>query len=48
MILSKMITMAIATRTFFEFGPRRVSLLGFLGNPGFGSTPAARLRPGKD
>ena len=48
MILSKMITMAMATGTFFEVGPRRVFLLGFLGNPGFGSTPAARLRPGKD
>lgn len=48
MILSKMITMAMATRTFFEVGPRRVFLLGFLGNPGFGSTPSALLRPGKD
>ncbi|MCX5916762.1 MAG: hypothetical protein NTX30_08805, partial [Deltaproteobacteria bacterium] len=48
MILSKMITMAMPTGTFFEVGPRRVFLLGFLGNPGFGSTPAARLRPGKD
>ena len=48
MILSKMITMAIATGTFFEVGPRRIFLLGFLGNPGFGSTPAAMLRPGKD
>jgi hypothetical protein len=48
MILSKMITMAMATGTFFEAGPRRVFLLGFLGNPGFGSTPAARLHPGKD
>jgi len=47
MILSKMITAAMATGTFFEFGPRRVFLLGFLGNPGFGSTPDARLRPGK-
>jgi hypothetical protein len=46
--LSKMITMAMATGTFFEFGPRRVFLLGFLGNPGFGSIPAARLRPGKN
>jgi hypothetical protein len=48
MILSKMITMAMATGTFFEVGPRRVSLLGSLGNPGFGSTPSALLRPGKD
>ena len=48
MILSKMITMVMATGTFFEVGPRRVFLLGFLGNPGFGSTPASRLRPGKD
>jgi len=39
---------AKAAETFFEVGPRRVFLLGFLGNPGFGSTPAARLRPGKD
>jgi hypothetical protein len=48
MILSKMITMAMATGTFFEVGPRRVFLLGFLGNPGFGSTAAAMLHPGKD
>ena len=48
MILSKMITMAMATGTFLEFGPRRVFLLGFLGNPGFGSTAASRLRPGKN
>jgi hypothetical protein len=48
MILSKMITMAMATGTFFEAGPRRVFLLGFLGNPGFGSTPAARLFSGKN
>jgi hypothetical protein len=33
MILSKMITMAMATGTFLEFGPRRVFLLGFLRNP---------------
>jgi hypothetical protein len=33
MILSKMITMAIATGTFFEFGPRRAFLLGFTRNP---------------
>jgi hypothetical protein len=39
MILSKMITIARATGTFFEFGPRSVFLLGFPGNPGFGSTP---------
>jgi hypothetical protein len=48
MILSKMIKMAMATGTFFEVGPRRVFLLGFLGNPGFGSIAAARLRQGKD
>jgi len=48
MILSKMITMAIATRTFFEFGPRRVFFLGSIRNPGFGSIAAARLHPGKD
>ncbi len=48
MILSKMTTMAMATGTFFEVGPRRVFLLGFLRNPGFGSKPAARLFPGKD
>jgi len=28
--------MAMGTGTFFEVGPRRVFLLGFLGNPGFG------------
>jgi hypothetical protein len=33
MILSKMITMAMATGTFLEVGPRMVFLLGFLGNP---------------
>jgi len=33
MILSKMITMAMATGTFFEVGPRRVFLLGFIRNP---------------
>jgi hypothetical protein len=38
----------MATGTFFEVGPRRVFLLGFLGNPGFGSTPSARLLPGKN
>ena len=43
-----MITMAMAAGTFLEVGPRRVFLLGFLGNPGFGSTAAIRLRPGKD
>jgi hypothetical protein len=48
MILNKMITMAMATGAFFEFGPRRVLLLRFLGNPGFGSTPSALLHPGKD
>ena len=48
MILSKMITMAMATGTFFEVGPRRVFLLGFIRNPGFGSTTATRLFPGKD
>ena len=47
MILSKMITLARATGTFFEVGPRRVFLLGFLGNPGSGSAAAARLHPGK-
>ena len=47
-ILSKMITIAMATGTFFKFGPRRVFLLGFLGNQGFGSIAAARLHPGKD
>jgi len=44
MILSKMITKAMATGTFFEFGPRRVILPGFLENPGPGSIAAARLR----
>ena len=48
MILSLMIKMVMVTETFFEVGPRRVFLLGFLGNPGFGSTAAAKLRPGKD
>jgi hypothetical protein len=33
MILSKMITMAIATGTFFEVRPRRIFLLGFIRNP---------------
>jgi len=33
MILSKMITIRMATGTFFEFGPRRVFLLGFFRNP---------------
>jgi hypothetical protein len=33
MILNKMIAMAMATGTFFEFGPRRVFLRGFLRNP---------------
>jgi hypothetical protein len=33
MILSKMITMAMATGTFFEVGPRRIFLLGSLRNP---------------
>jgi len=33
MILSKMITMAMATGIFLEFGPRRVFLIGFLRNP---------------
>jgi hypothetical protein len=33
MILSTMNKMAMATWTFLEFGPRRVSLLGFLRNP---------------
>jgi hypothetical protein len=36
MILSKMIAMAMATGSFYEFGPRRVFLPGFLGNSGFG------------
>jgi hypothetical protein len=40
--------MAMATGTFFEFRPRRKTLLGFPRNPGFGSTAATRLRPGKD
>ena len=48
MILSKMITLAMATGTFFEVGPRRGFLLGFIRNPGFGSIAAARLHPGKD
>ncbi len=48
MILSKMITMAMATGTFFEVGPKRVFRLGFLGNPGSGSAAAARLFPGKN
>jgi hypothetical protein len=47
MILSKMITAAMATGTFFEFGPRRVFLLGFLGNPGFGSTSGREAPSGK-
>ena len=38
----------MATGTFFEVGPRRVFLLGFLENPGSGSAAAARLPPGKD
>jgi hypothetical protein len=33
MILSKMITMTMAAGISLEFGPRRVSLLGFLRNP---------------
>jgi hypothetical protein len=33
MILSKIITAAMATGTFLEFGPRRVFLLGFIRNP---------------
>jgi hypothetical protein len=33
MILTKVITKAMATGTFCEFGPRRVLLLGFLRNP---------------
>ena len=48
MIPSKMITAAMATWTFFEFGPRRVFLLGFFRNPGFGLIAAARLFPGKN
>ena len=48
MILSKMITLAMAAGTFFEVGPRRVFLLGFIGNPGSGSAAAAKLHPGKD
>jgi hypothetical protein len=30
MILSQMITVAMAAGTFFEFGPRRGFLLGFI------------------
>jgi hypothetical protein len=37
MILSQMIAMAMAAGTFFVFGPRRLFLLGFLGNPRFES-----------
>ena len=48
MILNTMNKMAMATWTFLEFGPRRVFLPGFLGNPGSGSIAAARLHPGKD
>jgi hypothetical protein len=48
MILSKMITMAMASGTFFEVGPRRGSPLGFIKNPCFGSIAAARLFPGKN
>jgi len=48
MILSKMIPPAMAAGTFFEVGPRRVFLLGFIRNPGSGSAAAARLHPGKD
>jgi hypothetical protein len=33
MILSKMITITMPAGTFFEFGPRRVFLLGFIRNP---------------
>ena len=40
--------MAMATGTFFGFGPRRVFLLGFIRNPRFGSIAAARLFPGKN
>ena len=43
-----MITMAMATGTFFEVGPRRFFLLGFLGNSGPGSAAAAKLHSGKD
>ena len=36
----------MATGTFFEVGPRRVFLLGFLGNPGFrvNSGPPSSIR----
>ena len=37
--------MAMATGTFFEFGPKRVSLLGFIRNPRFGSILIAMLHP---
>jgi hypothetical protein len=47
MILSKMITLAMATRTFFEVGPRRIFLLGFLGSPGFRSTAGQEVPSGK-
>lgn len=40
--------MAMAPGTFLKSDRGGFSFLGFLGNPGFGSTPAARLRPGKD
>ena len=48
MIPGQRITMAMVTRIFFEFFPRRIFPLGFLGNPEFGSIAGCQAPSGND